>query len=52
MSKRLRSKDDLANKPSGHGKGRWQSRTVLWKARQKAKRKRAVAQGSRGRNRA
>lgn len=51
-ARRLRSKRDLAHKPSGFGKGRWHSRTCLWKAHQKARRKRIIANASRRRNRA
>lgn len=49
---RLRSKKDLAHKPSGHGKGRWHSRTSLWLSKRKDRRKRIIAAKSRRANRA
>lgn len=48
---RLRSKKDLAHKPSGVGKGRWHSRTSLWASKRKDRRKRLIANASRRRNR-
>jgi hypothetical protein len=50
-AKRLRNKSELAHKPLPWGKGRWHSRTVLWKARGHARRRRAIASASRRRNR-
>lgn len=50
-ARRLKSKKDLAHKPSGVGKGRWHSRTSLWKAKRKARRTRLIADASRRRNR-
>lgn len=52
ISPRLRSKKQLAHKPSGHGIGRWHSRTSLWKSKRKDRRKRLIADASRRRNRA
>lgn len=49
-SKRIRSKRDLAHKPSGSGKGRWHSRTSLWKAHRKSRRLRKIRAASRARN--
>lgn len=49
---RLRSKKQMAHKPSGHGKGRWHSRTTLWKSKRKDRRKRLIANKSRRLNRA
>lgn len=49
---RLRSKNQLAHNPSGIGKGRWHSRTALWKSKRKDRRKRLIADASRRRNRA
>lgn len=51
-SKRLSSKKQMAHKPSGHGKGRWHSRTSLWASKRKDRRKRIIANESRRRNRA
>lgn len=51
-SSRLRSNKELAHKPSGVGKGRWHSRTALWKSKRKDRRKRLIADASRRRNRA
>lgn len=50
-ARRLKSKRDLAHKPSGFGKGRWHSRTALWKSKRKDRRKRLIANASRRRNR-
>lgn len=49
---RLRSRKQLAHKPSGIGKGRWHSRTALWASKRKDRRKRLIANASRRRNRA
>lgn len=51
-ARRLKSKTQLAHKPSGHGKGRWHSRTSLWASKRKDRRKRLIANASRRRNRA
>lgn len=51
VGRRLRSKRQLAHKPSGHGKGRWHSRTTLWASKRKDRRKRLIANESRRRNR-
>lgn len=50
-SRRLSSKKQMAHKPSGHGKGRWHSRTSLWASKRKDRRKRIVSNESRRRNR-
>ncbi len=50
-SHRLRSRKDLGHNPSGHGKGRWHSRTCLWRWKMKARRKRQVSNLSRRQNR-
>lgn len=50
-ARRLRSKKDLA-KPSGHGKGKWHSRTtLLWAYKRLSRRRRLIAAASRRRNR-
>ena len=49
--KRVRSKKEMAHKPSGFGKGRWHSRTTLWKSKRKDRRKRLIAAASRRANR-
>ncbi len=46
-SKRLRSKKAMAHKPSGHGKGKWHSRTSLWAYKRLSRRKRQIAARSR-----
>lgn len=46
-SRRLRSKKELAHKPSGHGKGKWQSRSSLWLYKRLSRRKRIIAAHSR-----
>lgn len=51
-SLRLRSKKKLAHKPSGHGIGKWHSRTSLWAYKRLSRRKRLIANESRRRNRA
>lgn len=51
-ARRLSSKKQMAHKPSGHGKGRWHSRTSLWASKRKDRRKRLVSNESRRRNRA
>ena len=48
---RLRSKKQLAHRPSGHGAGHWASRTALWKWKRKERRKRLIAAESRRDNR-
>lgn len=48
---RLKSKKDLAHKPSGVGKGKWHSRTSLWAYKRKSRRRRLIANESRRRNR-
>lgn len=50
-AKRLRSKKALAHKPSGHGKGKWHSRTSLWAYKRLSRQKRLIANASRRRNR-
>lgn len=50
--RRKRAKRQLAHKPNGHGQGRWHSRTSLWKAYRLNRRKRAISNASRRRNRA
>lgn len=50
-SKRIRSKKEMAHKPSGFGKGKWHSRTTLWKSRLARKKRNAVASASRAANR-
>lgn len=51
-ARRLRSKYQMAHKPSGHGKGKWHSRTSLWAYKRHARRRRLMADASRRRNRA
>lgn len=48
--RRLRSKSALAHKPSGHGKGKWHSRTTLWAYKRKSRRLRQIAAASRRAN--
>ncbi len=50
-ARRLLSKKQMAHKPSGHGKGRWHSRTSLWASKRKDRRKRLISDASRRRNR-
>lgn len=50
-ARRLRSRTQLAHKPSGHGIGRWHSRTSLWASKRKDRRKRLIANESRRQNR-
>jgi hypothetical protein len=50
-AKRLRSKRQLAHRPSGFGHGKWHSRTTLWAYKRKARRKRLIAADSRRQNR-
>ena len=49
--RRLSSKKKLAHKPSGHGKGKWHSRTSLWKYKRKSRNKRIISNNSRCMNR-
>ncbi len=51
-ARRLRDKKKLAHRPSGHGKGKWQSRTTLWAYKRLSRRKRIIAADSRRENRA
>lgn len=51
-ARRLSSKWQMQHKPSGHGKGKWHSRTALWAYKRKARRKTLIAAESRRRNRA
>lgn len=50
-SRRLRSRYQMAHKPSGHGKGKWHSRTSLWAYKRLSRRKRLIAAASRRANR-
>lgn len=52
LRKRLRSKRQMAHKPSGVGKGRWHGRATLWLYKRKSRRLRKIAEASRYRNRA
>lgn len=52
LTKRLRSKKQMAHKPNGHGQGRWHSRTTLWASKRKDRRRRIIANNSRRANRA
>lgn len=51
-ARRLRSRYQMAHKPSGHGKGKWHSRTSLWAYKRLSRRKRLIAAASRRANRA
>ncbi len=51
-ARRLRSRWQMAHKPSGVGKGKWHSRTSLWNYKRAARRARKVADASRRANRA
>lgn len=51
-SRRLKSRKQLLHKPSGHGKGKWHSRTSLWAYKRLTRRKNQIASASRQRNRA
>ena len=48
---RLRSRTQLAHKPSGHGKGKWQNIKTLWAYKTAARKRRNTAEASRRRNR-
>lgn len=50
-ARRLRSKQQLAHKPSGAGKGRWHSRSCLWRSKRKTRRKHLISKASRRLNR-
>lgn len=51
LGKRLRSIADLRHKPSGWGKGKWQSMSTFWAYKMKSRRLRKIAAESRRRNR-
>lgn len=50
-AKRLRSRMQMAHKPSGTGQGKWHSRVSLWAYKRLARRKRLMADASRRQNR-
>lgn len=48
--RRLRSKSQLLHNPLKHGKGRWHSRSTLWRAKRHARRLRIISAASRRAN--
>lgn len=51
LSKRLRSRKDLAHKPTVTGQGIWHNMKTLWNYKMKSRRLRKIAAESRRRNR-
>ena len=51
-ARRLRDRKKMAHKPSGHGQGKWHSRTSLWAYKRLSRRRRLIANASRRMNRA
>ena len=51
VNQRQRSKKTMAHKPSGFGKGKWHSRSTLWRWKRAERRRRQIANESRRRNR-